>query len=66
MGVAGCGKSTVAGALAARLGVPYVEGDAFHSAANREKMASGIPLTDDDRRPWLAALRRRCAASARR
>ncbi len=57
MGVAGSGKSTVAAALAARLGVRLIEADAFHSAANREKMTAGSPLTDDDRWPWLAALR---------
>ena len=57
MGVAGSGKSTVAAALAARRGVRLIEADEFHSAANREKMAAGSPLTDDDRWPWLAALR---------
>ena len=57
MGVAGSGKSTVAAALAARRGVRFLEADEFHSAANREKMAAGSPLTDDDRSPWLAALR---------
>ncbi len=57
MGVAGCGKTTVAAELATRLGVPLIEGDRLHSAANREKMASGSPLTDEDRWPWLAALR---------
>src|SRR5690348_8851012 len=57
MGVAGCGKSTLALALSARLGVPFLEGDKFHSGANVEKMASGIPLHDADRWPWLAAVR---------
>jgi gluconokinase len=57
MGVAGCGKSTVGAALAARRRVRFIEADAFHSAASLEKMASGSPLTDDDRRPWLGALR---------
>ncbi len=57
MGVAGCGKTTVAAELAIRLGVSLIEGDRLHSAASREKMASGTPLTDEDRWPWLAALR---------
>jgi gluconokinase len=57
MGVAGSGKSTVAAELAARSGAPFIEGDDYHSVSNLEKMAAGIPLTDDDRRPWLAALR---------
>ena len=56
-GVAGSGKSTLAAELAARRGVPLLEADDFHSASNVEKMASGSPLTDDDRWPWLAALR---------
>jgi gluconokinase len=56
MGVSGCGKTTVAARLAARLGWPMAEGDAFHSAANVEKMRSGIPLTDADRWPWLDAI----------
>ncbi|QGF25129.1 AAA family ATPase [Raineyella fluvialis] len=53
MGVAGSGKSTVAHGLAARLGWPMAEGDEFHSVENIAKMASGHPLTDDDRWPWL-------------
>jgi gluconokinase len=56
MGVAGCGKSTVGSALAARLGWHYMEGDAFHSRANVAKMAAGKPLDDADRQPWLAAI----------
>jgi gluconokinase len=56
MGVAGCGKSTLAAAVAAQLGCVLVEGDDFHSAQNREKMAQGIALTDDDRAGWLALL----------
>ncbi|BCJ45635.1 gluconokinase [Actinoplanes ianthinogenes] len=56
MGVAGCGKSTVGKALADRLGVPYKEADAFHPAANVAKMHGGVPLTDEDRAPWLAAI----------
>ncbi|GIF07306.1 gluconokinase [Actinoplanes siamensis] len=56
MGVAGCGKSTVGRALADRLGVPYAEADDFHPPANVAKMHSGVPLTDEDRAPWLAAI----------
>ncbi len=58
MGVSGSGKTTVARELAARLGARYLEADDLHPAANVAKMASGIPLDDDDRWPWLAALRR--------
>lgn len=53
MGVAGCGKSTVAALLSARLGWPFEEGDALHPKANVQKMAAGHPLTDADRAPWL-------------
>ena len=64
MGVAGCGKSTIAKELKARLGWDLAEGDDFHPAANIEKMSSGIPLTDEDRWPWLAALRDWMTANA--
>ncbi|OCB27669.1 gluconokinase [Mycobacterium parascrofulaceum] len=53
MGVSGSGKSTVGMKLAHRLGVPFVDADALHPPANIAKMASGEPLDDDDRRPWL-------------
>jgi gluconokinase len=56
MGVSGCGKSTVGSALAHRLGVPFADGDDLHPAANIAKMASGVPLDDDDRYPWLEAI----------
>jgi gluconokinase len=56
MGVAGSGKTTIAAGLAERLSVPFVEGDSLHPAANVKKMASGIPLTDEDRWPWLKAI----------
>ena len=57
-GVAGCGKTTLAAAVARALGVPFRDGDDLHPPANRAKMAAGQPLTDADRAPWLAA----CAA----
>lgn len=56
MGVSGCGKSTTAEALSARLGWPMLEGDSFHPQASLEKMQAGIPLDDTDRAPWLQAL----------
>jgi gluconokinase len=56
MGVAGCGKSSVAHALAARLKGRFIEGDAFHCAANVDKMRRGIGLVDADRWPWLDRL----------
>ena len=58
MGVAGSGKTTIAAELAARRGLRFIESDELHPAANVEKMAAGAPLTDDDRWPWLAAVRR--------
>lgn len=57
MGVSGSGKSTVARRLAEQLGRPYAEGDEFHPPENIAAMSAGTPLTDDQRRPWLAALR---------
>lgn len=56
MGVSGVGKTTVGRALAAELGWQFADADDFHSAANVAKMRAGIPLTDDDRAPWLQAL----------
>ncbi|MGW3666339.1 gluconokinase [Streptomyces sp. NPDC005141] len=58
MGVAGTGKTTIGPLLAARLGVPYAEGDDFHPQANIAKMTAGTPLTDEDRRPWLDSIGR--------
>jgi gluconokinase len=63
MGVSGSGKSTVGRLLADRLGWAFVEGDDYHPAANVEKLRRGTPLTDADRRPWLAALRARTDAA---
>ncbi|PIE44997.1 MAG: gluconate kinase [Gammaproteobacteria bacterium] len=56
MGVSGCGKSTVAEALAKHFGYPYLEGDSYHSIANIDKMRRGQPLNDDDRQGWLETL----------
>jgi gluconokinase len=56
MGVSGSGKSTVADALAKRLGWRYEDGDRFHPPGNVAKMSAGHPLTDEDRLPWLQAI----------
>jgi len=56
MGVTGSGKTTVGELLAKRLGCEFADADDFHSAANKDKMHRGIPLTDADRMPWLAAI----------
>jgi gluconokinase len=56
MGVSGCGKSSVGKALAEQLGWDFYDADDFHPPENVSKMANGIPLTDSDRAPWLAAL----------
>jgi gluconokinase len=56
MGVSGSGKSTAAELLVQRLGWAFAEGDEFHPPENVEKMRSGIPLTDEDRWPWLRRL----------
>jgi gluconokinase len=55
-GVAGSGKTTVGQLLARRLGWTFADGDSFHPAANIAKMRAGLPLTDADREPWLAAI----------
>jgi len=57
MGVSGAGKTRIGEMLAERLKCSFTDGDAFHSAANKEKMHNGIPLTDDDRWPWLRTIR---------
>lgn len=56
MGVSGCGKSSLAAAVAQAESAPLVEGDEFHSAANVDRMSRGIALTDEDRDGWLDAL----------
>jgi carbohydrate kinase (thermoresistant glucokinase family) len=56
MGVSSSGKSTVGKAIGRRLHVPFLDGDGYHPPANKEKMRAGIPLTDDDRWPWLETL----------
>ena len=58
MGVSGCGKSSVASALATATGGLFIEGDDFHSPANKAKMSAGIPLNDGDRAEWLDRLNR--------
>jgi gluconokinase len=58
MGVSGSGKTTIANELSRKLGWEFEDGDWFHPAANVEKMHRGIPLTDDDRWPWLEAIAR--------
>jgi gluconokinase len=66
MGVSGSGKSTVGRLLARELGWTFVEADDFHPAHNVEKMRRGIPLNDDDRRPWLDAIRHRLEEASQR
>ncbi len=56
MGVSGSGKTTVGELLAKKTGIPFFDADDFHSQANKEKMHSGHPLTDEDRKDWLQKL----------
>jgi gluconokinase len=56
MGVSGSGKSVIGAGFARSLGVDFVEGDAYHTVANVERMSRGVPLTDDDRAQWLRSL----------
>jgi gluconokinase len=64
MGVAGCGKTTIGSRLASLLGWAFADADDLHSAESVQKMASGVPLTDDDRRPWLQELHTLVASHA--
>lgn len=59
MGVSGSGKSLIGGKLAEALGADFEDGDDFHPPANKAKMSAKIPLTDEDRWPWLQAMRQR-------
>ncbi|KAK5581064.1 hypothetical protein RB653_001092 [Dictyostelium firmibasis] len=59
MGVSGSGKTTIGKAIASSLGCGFNDADEFHSEENKEKMRSGIPLNDDDRKPWLASINKR-------
>ena len=64
-GVSGAGKTTIGKLLAEELGWRFCEADDFHPRANIDKMGRGIPLTDEDREPWLNSLRElidRCIA----
>lgn len=57
MGVSGCGKTTIGEMLAERLSASFADADTFHSQSNKDKMHKGIPLNDEDRWPWLHAIR---------
>lgn len=63
MGVSGCGKTSVGKALSERLGWDFYDADDYHPVENVAKMASGIPLNDDDRAPWLRELHQLIAGS---
>lgn len=65
MGVSGSGKTTIGEQLAARLGCGFSDADEYHGPANKAKMAAGIPLTDEDRQPWLQAMHDAIAECAR-
>ena len=65
MGVSGCGKTTLGKALADFLKHSFLEGDAFHSKENIEKMERGTPLNDHDRIPWLVKLNKEILASGK-
>ncbi len=64
MGVSGSGKSTLAKALGDIYGYQYLDGDDFHSAESRSLMAEGVPLTDDQRAPWVATIKQRLQDNA--
>jgi gluconokinase len=56
MGVSGCGKTTVGKTLSQVTSIPFYDGDDFHPQSNKDKMASGVPLDDTDRQPWLQSI----------
>ncbi|MEX0780400.1 MAG: gluconokinase [Balneolales bacterium] len=66
MGVSGCGKTKIGEMLSAQLHLPFFDGDSFHSAPNIDKMRSGIPLNDEDRKPWLNTLRAHIAGQEKK
>jgi carbohydrate kinase (thermoresistant glucokinase family) len=63
MGVSGCGKSSVGKALSILCDMTFIDGDDLHPRANVDKMASGQPLTDEDRAPWLDVIGDRLAVT---
>ena len=63
MGVSGSGKSTLGKALAKELGWDFFDADDFHLEENISKMAAGVPLTDEDRAPWLRVLKHQLAST---
>jgi gluconokinase len=64
MGVSGSGKSTIGSLLAESLGVAFTDADDLHPLTNVDKMAAGVPLTDDDRWPWLSLVGKALAAAS--
>ena len=56
-GISGCGKSSIAKRLADKLGLPFRDGDNYHTEANKLKMRNGVPLEDEDRWPWLKSIK---------
>ena len=64
MGVSGSGKTTIGRLLSEKTGIPFFDGDAYHSVANKEKMKTGNPLTDLDRQGWLQSLNKLAAAES--
>jgi gluconokinase len=66
IGVSGSGKTTIGTMLAHTMNCPFLDGDSLHSEANLYKMAHGVPLTDVDRAPWLAAIHARIVDSFER
>ena len=65
MGVSGCGKTTVGSLLSKEIGLPFFDADDFHPKRNVDKMRQGIPLTDEDRMPWLDILAQKLSGKTR-